>query len=598
MPRIQFLRRYGPLVSLKLASLYLCACTADISVPETSGAPPMGGSGVTGSGGGSTAGNGVSSTGEVSSGTTGGMVGVGCEGTDMAASKRIVRLSFNQIANTIGTLIDPSLTEQLATDNAILDSKHRAFPPLQSPREGNSVTDVQWATIDAMASAAARHVFDNFATITNCGAAPTDACAQEYLFTLAAKAYRRPLTADEQTRLTTLYTTTLRGEAGATINEAVQHGVYAILQAPQVVYRTELGGDWTVDGMLSQYEIASALSYFLTDDSPDQQLLDAAAQNQLSTPEQIAVQVDRLLQTDAARQNLQDAMISYFNYQALEGLVIQDPLFTDGVAASMYHEGELFLQNALWTGSLNELLLGRKSVVNASLAEIYGISPFPQAGATPDADGFAMVDLPPNRTGLVTMPGFLTTRSRPTETSVVGRGLLVKNAFLCTETPPPTDDILEIINQLEEEQMDQTERQKATYRQTTPPCSNCHASFDAYGLALDKYDLIGRYREMDPEGRPIDASVTLPPEVGGSSAADIVEVAQKIAETGVFAKCMGRNLINYALADVSAGSASIISCSAQRVAEAFAATDQSFSSLVKSVATSVPFTSRSKGAAQ
>ncbi len=518
----------------------------------------------------------------------------------MAASKRIVRLSFNQIANTIGSLIDPLLTAKLATDNAILDSEHRAFPPLQSPREGNSVTDVQWTTIDAMASEAAQYVFDNFATVTGCGAAPTDECAQQYLSTLAQEAYRRPLTTDEQARVTTLYTTTLRGEAGATVNEAVQYSVYAILQSPQLVYRTELGSDWTVDGMLSQYEIASALSYFLTDDEPDQQLLAAASQNQLSTPEQIGAQVDRLLATPAVRQNLHDAMMSYFNYQGLEGLVIQDPAFTDGVAASMYHEGELFLDNALWNGTLNDLLLSRKSTVNASLAEIYGIAPFPQAGTTPDADGFAPVDLPANRIGIVTMPGFLTTRSRPTETSVVGRGLLIKNAILCTDTPPPPANLADEINRVNDEQeaANQTEREKSMYRQTTVPCSGCHASFDPYGLALDEYDLVGRFREVDAEGRSIDTSVTLPDQIGGGSAADIVEVAQQIAGTGAFAKCMGRNLINYFLADVSAGSANINSCSAQHVLDTFVTTDQTFSSLIKSVATSSTFVNRSKGADQ
>lgn len=518
----------------------------------------------------------------------------------MAASKRIVRLSFNQISNSIGSLIDPSLTAQLASDNAILDSEHRAFPPLQSPREGNSITDVQWTTIDAMASEAAQYVFDNFETVTNCGAAPTDDCAQQYLLTLAQETYRRPLTEDEQTRLTTLYTTTLRGTAGATVNEAVQYSVYAILQSPQAVYRTELGGDWTVDGVLTQYEIASGLSYFLTDDVPDQQLLDAAAQNQLSTPDQIGAQVDRLLMTPAAQQNLHDAMMSYFNYQGLEGLVIQDTAFTDGLAASMYHEGELFLDNTLWNGPLNDLLLGRRTTVNASLAEIYGISPFPAAGTTTDADGFALVDLPGNRTGLVTMPGFLTTRSRPTETSVVGRGLLIKNAILCTDTPPPPENLQDEISRVNEEAAaaDQTEREKSLYRQTTPPCSTCHASFDPYGLALDDYDLIGRFRETDAEGRPIDTSVTLPDQIGGGSAVDIVDVATQIADSGAFAKCMGRNLINYFLADVSAGFANINSCSTQHVADAFAASDQTFPSLIKAVATSATFVNRSKGADQ
>ncbi len=524
-----------------------------------------------------------------------------CIGEDTAASKRIVRLSFNQIANSIGTLIEPSLAPVLVDDNQVLDSKNRAFPPLQSPREGNAITDGQWTTVDAMASEGAQYVFDNFEAVTGCGAQPTDACAQEYLAEFAQKAYRRPLTADEQTRVTALYAE-LTGEIGATINEAVQHGVYAILQAPQFVYRTELGPDFTVDGAMTQHELASALSYFLTDDMPDQTLLDAAAANQLTTPEAIGAQVERILGTDAAKKNLQDAMFSYFNFQGIENIIISD--LTDGVKASMIHEGELFLENTLWGGSLNDLLLSRQSVVNEGLAEIYGIAPFPQPGTTPDADGFAPVELPEDRAGIATMPGFLSSRSKPEGTSVVGRGLLIKNALLCTDTPPPPANIAETLAALEEEAPpNETERDKAVYRANAAECAGCHTTFDPYGLALENYDVVGRWRteyEFEDGSPPvtIDASVTLPDQIGGGMAVGMADVVQQITSSETFAKCMGRNLLNYALADTSAGSAQITSCSTQRVADAYAAEpEKTFSSLIKAVAVSAAFSNRSQGGA-
>jgi hypothetical protein len=192
----------------------------------------------------------------------------------------------------------------------------------------------------------------------------------------------------------------------------------------------------------------------------------------------------------------------------------------------------------------------------------------------------------------------LTTRSRPDTTSVVGRGLLIKKAFLCTDTPQPPDAIAEEIEEAEKALAAATERAKSEYRTSTPPCSGCHLGFDAYGLALDSYDVIGRYRATDPQGRPIDTSVTLPQILGGETAKDAVEMAQKLVESGAFSKCMGTNLMNYAFADVSAGAATIDSCAVERVAKAFEATDQSFASLVKSVATSAAFIGRSKGVAQ
>jgi hypothetical protein len=522
----------------------------------------------------------------------------GCSGPETSASKRIVRLSFNQIANSLGALLDTAFGTKVVVDFELVDAEHRAFPPLQSPREGNSLTDQSWGTVDRIADAAGKYVLANFDAVTKCGAAPTDMCAQQYLTGLAQKVYRRPVTPAEQARLDTLYTTTLRAEAGATINEAVQHTVYALFQSPQFLYRTEFGSDWQVDGALTSHEVASMLSYFLTDNTPDQALLDAAAQNKLVSAAEIGAQVDRMLQTEAAKVNLQGAMVSYLSYPNLESQIIQDDAFTGDMRRSMFREAELFLGAALWSGKLNDLLTSRKGYVNATLAPIYGLAAFPPPGATLDAEGFAQIDLPANRSGLLTQAGFLANRSRPDETSVVGRGLLIKNAFLCTETPPPPESITDAIEMVTMVNANASQRELADIRGGMSPCNGCHLTFDAYGLALDTFDVIGRYRDKDHEGRPIDPSVMLPAQVGGGSAKDIVEVAQKLADSGAFGKCMGQNLVNYALADVSAGAATIDSCAVARVAQIFSTTDGTFPALVKSVALSSAFGSRSKGVAQ
>jgi len=518
-----------------------------------------------------------------------------CEGADAISAKRIVRLSFNQVANSIGSLVDAALGTQIVADFELVDAAHRAFPPLQSPREGNSFTDQSWSTVDQIAQAAGEYVYADLDAVSGCGAELTDECALDYLTGLAERAYRRPLSADELARYRALYTTAFKG-AGASVAEAVQYGVYAIFQAPQFLYRTEFGMDATVAGPLGQQELASMLSYFLTDDTPDPILLDAAAQGALSTTDQVGDQVDRILATDAAKANLEGAMLSYFSYPNLEAQIIQDDAFTGQMRKSMFREAELFLERALWSEPLDSMLVSRKGYVDSTLAPIYGLTAFPPPGAVPLADSFYEVDLPDNRSGLLTQAGFLANRSRPDHTSVVGRGLLVKNAFLCTETPLPSDNVVTIINSILEQNPDASERQLAQIRKETAGCGSCHDSFDPYGLALDTYDVLGRYRTVDDLGRPIDPAVTLPAVVGGGDAQDIVEVAQKLALSGAFGKCMGQNLVNYALADVSAGAATIESCATQRVAEAFAASDGTFPALVKAVATSVVFSQRVEGA--
>lgn len=547
-----------------------------------------------GAGGGGTQGPGAGGTGTVQNGS-GGTQAADCVGDESIISKRLVRLSFNQVANSIATLIDGTLRTNLVETFELVDAQHRAFPPLQSPREGNSFTDQSWDTADRIAQAAGDFVAKNLSSVTGCGATPTDECALDYLLKLAEKGYRRALSAEEKDRLSALYTTGLKG-VGASTAEAIEYGVYAVFQAPQFLYRTEFGT--AGGGAVTQNELASMLSYFLTDDTPDALLLSAAEQGALSDEATIGTHVDRILKTDAAKVNIEGAMLSYFAYPNLEKQIIQDDAFDGDMRRSMYREAELFLGRTLWSGPLNNLLTSKKAYVDAKLAPIYGFTDFPPPGAMSIGESFYEVELPENRTGLMTQAGFLANRSRPDHTSVIGRGLLIKAAFLCTETPPPDDAVLGIIEKLGETMPDASEREMADLRASTPACAECHHTFDAYGLALDRFDVLGRYREIDSHGRPIDASVTLPDVIGGGEANSVVEVARRLAESGAFSKCIGQNLINYALADVSAGAANIESCAVKRVADKFSTTDGSFSSLVKVVATSAVLNQRTQGDAQ
>lgn len=585
--------------ALSLAALSVCgAACSDVATPGDDSS--TGGGTMEGAGGGATV-----HTGGTASGVGGDLAGSGgantgaasaCEGDDTVAAKRVVRLSFNQVANTIASLVAPELGVQVTEDFELVDEDHRAFPPLQSAREGNSFTDQSWSSVDQIAQAAGVYVLENLAAVTGCGTDPDDECALGYLTGLATDAYRRPLAASELERLTALYNTAFKG-AGASVSEAIQYGVYAIFQAPQFLYRTEFGAETTVAGQLTQLELASMISYFLTDDTPDQLLREAAERGELATEAQVGAQVDRILLTEAARNNLHGAMMSYFAYPNLENQVIQDDAFTGEMRASMYREAEMFLNDVLWSKPVEDLLTSNTAYMNETLAGIYGLAEFPPQGASPVEESFYAVELPANRTGLLTQAGFLANRSRPDHTSVVGRGLLIKNAFLCIETASPPEGVLDAISRLEEDHPDATERELAELRMEAPLCGKCHLSIDPFGLALDTFDVLGRYREVDAEGRAIDASVTLPKEVGGGDAQNIVEVAQILATSGAFEKCMGQNLVNYALADVSAGAATIDSCAVARVAEAFEATDGTFPSLVRTVVLSAVFSQRTLGTA-
>jgi hypothetical protein len=568
------------------------ACTASVDAngmgnPGTGAAAAAGGASATGGTGMIQGGNGP----------------IACDGGTVIDSKRLVRLSFHQISNTIRALFDSTLGQKIDTDFEIGSEAAiaRTFPPLASPREQGVISKTIWPLNDQIAAAAGNYTLANLSTITGCGAAPTDECAQGFVKTFAEKAFRRPLTEAEVASLLTVYT-----EVKAqftTVPEAIQHSVYAIMQSPQVLYRTEFGADAKQAGPLTSYEIASELSYFLTDAPPDQALLDAAKQNQLTTPEQIGPHVDRILATPSARKNLEGAMFSYFKLDNLASVKIDDEGFTNGTAAkpytgireSSYREAELFFEKTLWNGPLDGLLTSKKSAINTTLAAFYGIT-LPTTPA--DENTFLEVELPANRAGLLTQAGFLASNSRPDVPSVVARGLVINAALLCATNPPfPTDQAtLDKIASAKTQFADATERAQYEYRITTPPCLGCHLNFDAYGLALDTYDAIGRYRTVDPQGRPIDPTVKLPGSAGGAIAKDTIEMQSQISATPGFAACVSKNMLAWALAEGSQLTPS--SCAAQKVAQGFGAGDKTFSTMLREIAISEAFTNRNAGAAQ
>ena len=557
---------------------------------------------------GGSAGIGVGPTGTGGSGVTGtgGGVVVPCTGDPVVTPKRIVRLSFNQIAASVrsmfttvssaavGTAIGDKIQNNPAY--AIVDAAHRWFPPLANPREGSVLIDTVWQTGDNIGKEVSEYVLANFTAASKCPATPTDACAQTFIRALAQAAYRRPLTTEETTDINKVYTDS-KG-FGATIQQATQFSVWAIIDAPQFLYRTEMGDNAMLAGALSPYELASAISYFLTDAPPDAMLLQAASQNMLSTTDQVRSHVDRILASPAGRANLEGAMMSYFRLTTIETIQIDAPTFpafNEGVRNSMYRETEEFIKDTLWAGKVTDLLTSRMGRINTTLAPIYGVANPP--GATSEAD-FISVELPAQRAGILTRGGFLMATARPRATSVVGRGLQINEAILCNVNPAFPTELGAEIDAVTAMLEGKTEREKVDYRaDKAHVCAACHPSFDPYGLALENYNAIGQWRTADEMNRHIDASVTLPPTAGGGTVANAVEMAAALANRGAFATCIAKNMLRFSLAE-TATTITNNSCATRNVTDKVAAGDGSFTALVREVALSQTLASRAAGGAQ
>jgi hypothetical protein len=553
------------LVSILGVATALSACSAEV----TDGKANSGGS--SGTGGGTT------------------VLPAGCDGPEVAMPKRLIRLSFNQLASSLRPIFGDAFAAKLITDNQILPATERTFPPLGDTSEGTSYIDTKWQSADAIASAAGKHAFDNFATFTGCGDAPTPECAKGFLLTLAERAYRRPLDDREKMSVGQVYDEVIT--ATGTPQQAVQAAVWAIFESPQFLYRSEFGAS-AADGPLTPYELASQLSYFLTDAPPDAELLAAAAQNKLTTDAEISAQVDRILDLPGTKNNLVYTVFAAYGIARVQSVVIDNlppETFNVGVANSMFRESQLFINHVLWNGGkVNDLATSRTSFINAQLAPLYEVAP----PTTVDGEGFGQVELPANRSGILTNAGFLTSRSRPDQQSVVGRGLAVNDAILCQVNPPFPEALAAQIEGINEQQHDLSERERSEYRANNAPCSGCHPSFDPYGISLENFDVVGRFRTMDAQGRAIDASVTLPPVAGGTVAMNAVEMGQALANSGAFANCLGSKLLTYALAETGVSGNS---CAARLISDNFKASDQSFTALVRAVAISKSLTQRRSG---
>ncbi len=383
----------------------------------------------------------------------------------------------------------------------------------------------------------------NPAEVTGCTTIDA-ACAERFLREFLPRAFRRPVEEDEVSELLAVYT------LGAEQNplNGLKRALEAALSSPSFMYRRELGVE-DEQGTLSldAYELASVLSFALTDGPPDRELFESAQSGALTSDEEMVKQVRRLLAIPSVQASLTSTLLSSWGLGNLFG-VAKDrglfPEFTSSMQDSMYHETELMVKDVLWDrqAPVNELLSTRKSFVNGELANLYGVE-----RPDGDASAFHPVTLPKERAGILTQAGVMAMLARSDTTSVVARGLFVRGLLCMTKVPAPGADVEgEIMALLAQ---DMTEQERAEVRARTPTCAGCHAGIDPFGLLLESYDPLGRYRTT-LAGKPIESSATVP---GDASYAgyheNAAEFLRRVAKGEEFTSCATTRLISYATQD-------------------------------------------------
>lgn len=382
--------------------------------------------------------------------------------------------------------------------------------------------------------------------IFSCSPATTNeeaGCAREILHKLASRAFREPMNADAD-KINTLMQFFELGRSEGDFETGIQYAISRLLIDPQFLYQIEVQPDDVAPGEvypITQMELATRLSFFLWSSIPDQELITLAANGQLNDPAVLEAQVRHML-TDVRSQALvENFAAQWLLLRELEMALPQDRAFNASLKGSFREETELlFLDMVQEDRGLLHLLEADYTWLNAELAQHYGIN---------DIRGDYMrkvafpVDSP--RRGLLGHGSILTATSVANRTSPVLRGVWIMENILGAPAPvPPPGVETDLTQEAAEGKVANTLRERLEMHRDNPTCASCHQIMDPLGLALENFDLIGRWRDTD-EGQPINTSSQL---IDGTPINDPVDMRKALLSRGeTIATSITEKLMTYAL---------------------------------------------------
>lgn len=395
--------------------------------------------------------------------------------------------------------------------------------------------------------------------------------------------YRRHVEDDEIERLVEVYMAAR--EDGLKHDEAMRDPLVLMLVSPSFIYRSELpiaGGGKTVG--LTEFELASRLSYFLWASKPDLELFKLANEGRLSEPEVLEGQVIRMLQDEKSRALSMHLGGQWLGWEKLRGTANPDttkfPMFDFALRVDMYRESSNFFDHLLReNGSLYDLIDSDFGFLNERLAKHYGVSGV-------EGSHFRKVKFNnPNRGGVLGMGSVLVSSSMPLRTSPSIRGAFVLDHLLGDPPLPPPMDVEQLPS-------DDSGLKTLTFRETieehrdNPDCRACHAQIDPLGFGLENFDAIGRWRTTQ-NGAPLDTSGVTPE---GEAFSGPVELKQLLfTRKDQFTRNAVGKFLSYALGRELTPYDRAVT---RRITDQVMADDGSMHSLIMAVVTSHPFLNR------
>ena len=349
------------------------------------------------------------------------------------------------------------------------------------------------------AEAVAEGLVTDLGSVLPCNPAGAElSCATQFIRTVGARAYRRPLTSAEEAEFVAGYQA-LRAEFD--FKTGIEWVIATVLQSPNFLYRVELDGQGeTGVRPLKGEELAQRLSFLIWHSGPDDALKAAAAEGRLSTPEDVERETRRMLDDPRGARFL-NFFLEWLDVDKL-GTYAREPGVFAGLPQDIKElfrqETQAFVRHVVFEqkAGLNELLTADYTFANDRLAQHYGLAPV-------SGSQFQKVSLPAGRRGVWMQGGPLTAHDKSTRTSIVNRGIRARTALLCHNIPAPPDNVSLTLGPIDQSA---SQAERLEQHRVNPTCAGCHALIDPLGQTFEHLDAVGRLRATDEAGRPVDTT--------------------------------------------------------------------------------------------
>jgi hypothetical protein len=259
---------------------------------------------------------------------------------------------------------------------------------------------------------------------------------------------------------------------------------------------------------LDSFSKASRLSYFLTNSTPDEQLLEAAANGKLHTPEGLALQVNRLVRSDQVEGAVRAFFADMLHFDGFRDLFKDPeiyPYYTVQVAQDAQEQTLRTIVSHLIEdeGDYRDLFTTRNTWLTRSLGVIYRMP-----AATRNGWERAVYPEDSGRAGILTDLSMLALHSHPGRSSPTLRGKAIRENLLCERVPDPPADVDFAAFQDAAAEVGSTARIRLTEHNANPVCAGCHRITDPIGLALESFDGAAVFRAVE-NGVELDLSGSL-----------------------------------------------------------------------------------------